>query len=128
REPVDGRLVDLPVDRHPGPHRDLVGLLDRPGPEVLELVAGDGRGVADLHGQLALDVVAAGGGHADGDEHDAEVDDHAAVGAADEPPPALAAGGQHDLAHGGPGREPAETEGQQRDQAPGPDGDGDDDG
>ena len=40
--------------------------------------------------------------------------DHAAVGPADEAPPALAAGGQHELAQRGAAGEPAEAEGEQR--------------
>ena len=53
-------------------------------------------------------------GERDGDEHDAEVDDHAAVGPADEAAPALAPGGEHDLADGGAAGEGAEAEGEHR--------------
>ena len=57
------------------------------------------------------------GGEGDGDENDADVDDHAAVGSPDEPAPALAAGRQRQLTHGRAGRERSEPEGDERRQA-----------
>ena len=57
--------------------------------------------------------------NADGDEHHAEVHDHAAVGPTDEAAPALAAGGEHELAQRGTGGEPAEAEREQRGEARG---------
>ena len=49
-------------------------------------------------------------GERDRDHHDAEVHDHAAVGPADEPAPALAPRGEHELAERRAGGEPAEPE------------------
>ena len=50
--------------------------------------------VAGLHAQLQRALVAAGGRQRHGDDDDAEVHDHAAVGPADQAAPALAARGQ----------------------------------
>ena len=59
-----------------------------------------GRGETRLGCSLA-------GRQGHGDEHHAEVDDHAAVGPAHETPPALTPGGQHELPEAAPAAKPA---------------------
>ena len=58
----------------------------------------DVGGVARDEREVRLVAVGGARGEADRDDHHAEVHDHAAVGPADEPAQALAAGRQHDLA------------------------------
>jgi hypothetical protein len=73
---------------------------------------GPGRyGTAAVAGQPVAALDPAGRRRHRHPEHDhPEVDDHPAVGATDETPPALPSGGQDDLAQGGPAGEAAERE------------------
>jgi hypothetical protein len=66
------------------------------------------------------------GRHADGDEHDAEVDDHPAVGPTDDAAPTLSPARQHDLTGGRAAAEPGEEERHERQHPAGAERDGDD--
>ena len=87
----------------------------------------DGGRLSRREQELARVAVRGGGRERDGDDHDAEVHDHPAVGAADEPAPSLAPGGEHDLAQRRARREPAEPEREKRRQAAGAERHRDDD-
>ena len=99
------------VDVHPRRDDGLVGA--DVGHQVLEhdRVAVEVRGLARSHRQLGLAHVGGARRERDGDQDDADVDDHAAVGPTDQAPPPLAAGGQHQLADGRARREAGESEG-----------------
>src|SRR3546814_12566663 len=67
----------------------------------LDLVATDGSGLTGAVAGLGLLDVGAVCGDGDGHDDHAQVNHHPAVGPADEAPPALAAGRQRPLPHGG---------------------------
>ncbi|KAG1649988.1 hypothetical protein GQR58_028479 [Nymphon striatum] len=85
-----------------GVHVGVVGELDR---FVLD------------KGQFGLTQVAVAGGKGDGHDDHTKVDDHAAVGAANQPAPAVAAGREHDLAKRRACGKPGKRERNQRGQA-----------
>ncbi|KAG1649990.1 hypothetical protein GQR58_028479 [Nymphon striatum] len=68
-------------------------------------------------GQFGLTQVAVAGGKGDGHDDHTKVDDHAAVGAANQPAPAVAAGREHDLAKRRACGKPGKRERNQRGQA-----------
>ena len=119
-EALERRGQDLAVDDDGGLVLDAIGMFDDLRRLVDDLGVAEADRVAGLHLELALTQVRGARDEAQRHGDDAEVHDHAAVGASDEAAPTLATGRQHQLAQARPRRETGQSEREQRGQTPSP--------